>query len=67
MRVAMTVEIETDDESRVSASRLSNYILRAIAGVVGNNKAKVLHYQYFEEEKDQTGGRLHGKEFPIRA
>jgi hypothetical protein len=52
MKVAMTLEIETDDESRVNARRLSNYILRAIAGVVGNNKAKVLHYQYFEQKKD---------------
>jgi hypothetical protein len=49
----MTLEIETDDESRVNASRLSNYILRAVAGVVGNNKATVLSYKYSEEKKDQ--------------
>lgn len=54
MKVMMSIEIETDDDSRVNASRLSNYILRAIAGVVGNNNAKVTYYHYSEEREDKS-------------
>lgn len=51
-KVKITIEVETNTESKVSAYVLSNYILRAIAGVAGNNNAMVLSYSCKGERKE---------------
>lgn len=44
-KVKIEMEIETNEESRVSAEILSDYVLRAIAGVVATNRAIVTLYK----------------------
>lgn len=45
-KAKVTIEVETDDDSRVSARVLSSYILRAIAGVAGANRAIISSYRF---------------------
>lgn len=52
MKVIM--EFKTNSESKVSESVLSSYIIRAIAGVVGANKAMILSYSCESERKREN-------------
>ena len=44
MVVKIELEIATDKNSKVSEVELSNYVLRAIAGVAASNKGMVASY-----------------------
>lgn len=44
-RVKLEIEIATSDKSKIQAETISNYVLRAIAGVCGTNRAVVTSYK----------------------
>lgn len=44
-KIKIEMEIETNEESRVPAETVSNYVLRAIAGVTAANRAIVTSYR----------------------
>lgn len=50
-KIKLNIEVETNKDSRVSVYVLSNYILRAIAGVAGANKAMILQYNCSAEKE----------------
>ena len=44
-KVKLEIEIVTSDKNKIQAETISNYILRAIAGVCGTNRSVVASYK----------------------